>query len=260
MALLGIEPKRSLGQNFLVSDGVVDKIIQASSPKEFDFVYEIGPGLGALTDHLLEQNSALTLIELDKVFAEFWRKQSVEVQEVDALKFDWSTPSWDKGSHLLVSNLPYQISSRLLVELSLRDPSFDRMVLMFQKEVAQRIVAEPSTAQYGLLSVVSQLFWKPRLLLEAGAIDFMPKPKVASRVMVFDRRPNAFEFSDHGFFKFLKCSFANRRKKLLPKLTDYRSKQDLLKVFSELQLAEDIRAERLSPKDFIALYLSLKKG
>lgn len=260
MSLLGIEPKRSLGQNFLVSDNVVDKIIEAACPEDFSRVFEIGPGLGALTDDLVARNNQLTLVELDSVFAQFWRDKSLKVTEADALKLDWSQQDWSVGPYLLVSNLPYQISSRLVVELSLIDPSFQRMVLMFQKEVAQRITAEPSTAQYGLLSVVAQVFWRPRLLLEAGAVDFMPKPKVASRVMVFERRTEIPGCADLGFFKFLKASFANRRKKLMPKLLDYQPKAELLKIFEELQFSEDIRAERLKPSDFIELYLRLKKG
>lgn len=261
MSLLDIEPKRSLGQNFLVSDSVVERIITGADPGSYDFIYEIGPGLGALTDHLKSQSKRITLIELDKTFAKYWREQSTLVEEIDALRYPWADVDWAAGKHLLVSNLPYQISSRLVVDLSLQEPCFDRMVLMFQKEVAQRIVAEPSTAQYGLLTVVAQIFWNVHLLLEAGAIDFMPKPKVASRVLVFNRKQEEIfsKLEAQSFLKFLKLCFANRRKKLLPKLTSYQSKDQLLELFRSLNLAEDVRAEKLGPDQFIELYLGLKK-
>lgn len=259
MSLLGIEPKRSLGQNFLVSDSVVDRIIAASDPSSFTQTVEIGPGLGALTDHLIKQSQNLQLIELDKTFAQFWREQKITVHESDALKFSWDQFNWEEGKHLLVSNLPYQISSRLLVDLSLRELSFERMVLMFQKEVAQRIMAQPSTGSYGLLSVVAQLFWQVSFLLEAGAVDFTPKPNVASRVLIFKRRKQMMDSSLRSdFFSFLKKSFTNRRKKLLPKLTGYRSREQLEACFEFLSLQQDVRAEKLSPDQLIELYLRLK--
>lgn len=256
MSLLDIQPKRSLGQNFLVSDNVVNKIIEAADASQFEKVYEIGPGLGTLTDDLKEQSKSFQVVELDQKFAKYWRDQGVDVDEVDALKKDWS---FSGGSHLLVSNLPYQISSRIVVDMSLQNPSFNRMVLMFQKEVAQRIVAESSTAQYGLLSVVAQVFWNVRLLLEAGAVDFMPKPNVASRVLVFDRKKEAPNIGDsRAFLQFLKACFANRRKKLLPKLTSFQPKPNLVTTFADLGFDEGVRAEKLSPEDFIKLYSHLK--
>ena len=118
MEKLGLEPKRSLGQNFLISEVVVDRIIEACEFNRFEKVIEIGPGLGALTDPLIEGSARLTLMELDSHFSQYWREErSQEVIEGDALQFDWANYTW--GSSLLVSNLPYQISSRLVVELSL---------------------------------------------------------------------------------------------------------------------------------------------
>ncbi len=260
MEELGIQPKRSLGQNFLVSSNVVNKIVEASEPEKFYKVFEIGPGLGALTDDLKEKNSNLTLIEYDRTFAEFWRSQGLDVNELDALKMQWQEMAWDEGSYLLVSNLPYQISSRLVVDLSTQNPSFERMTLMFQKEVAQRIQAQAGTAEYGLLTVVAQVAWRIRLVLEAGAVDFMPKPNVASRVLLFDRREPRLEGADYpSFLKFLKICFQNRRKKLLPKLTGYQKKPTLKEIFTIAGLNEDVRAEKLEPEQFLLLYFALKK-
>ena len=213
MEKLGLEPKRSLGQNFLISEVVVDRIIEACEFNRFEKVIEIGPGLGALTDPLIEGSARLTLMELDSHFSQYWREErSQEVIEGDALQFDWANYTW--GSSLLVSNLPYQISSRLVVELSLLPQSFDRMVLMFQKEVAKRILAQPRTQDYGLLTVVSQNFWEVKAVLEAGAIDFFPKPNVASRVVCFDRKEVEPLFCRPDYLNFLKNCFQQKGKKM----------------------------------------------
>lgn len=259
MSLLDIQPKRSLGQNFLVSDDVVEKIIDAAEPETFDKVIEIGPGLGALTDLIFERNKNLTLFELDKKFSEFWRNQNKNVIEGDALKYDWKNFSWENQKNLLISNLPYQISSRLVVELSFHNPSFDRMVLMFQKEVGQRLVAKSGSGDYGLLTVIAQVFWDINFLLEAGAVDFMPKPNVASRVLVFNRKQVREDLYSKSFLNFVKQSFSQRRKKLISQITAYGSKEELAKILEKMSLNSDVRAEKLSPEQFIELYLSLKK-
>lgn len=260
MDLLGIQPKRSLGQNFLVSSSVVDRILKASEAKDFDHVYEIGPGLGALTDGLSQESESLTLIEYDRVFANYWKEKGLEVLEQDALKVDWDKLPWEKGRFLLVSNLPYQISSRLVVDFSMREKTFDRMTLMFQKEVAQRMQALPGTGDYGLLTVIAQLRWNIHLVLEAGAVDFMPKPKVASRVLCFNKKEMNLEPEEYEtFLVFLKKAFQNRRKKLLPKLITYQPKKILTEIFTVMGVPEDVRAERLDPSQFLFLYFALKK-
>lgn len=260
MSALDVTPKKSLGQNFLVSDNVVERIVAAAEPQRFASVVEIGPGLGALTDLLKDQSKDFVVFELDREFANFWRNQGLQVHEVDALRYHWQQFPWNQGEALLVSNLPYQISSRLVVEFSILPEGFTRMVLMFQKEVAQRIVAKPSTAQYGLLSVIAQIFWDIDMILEAGTVDFMPKPKVASRVLRFQHREAAVTIRCKEFLTFVKLAFANRRKKLLPKLVSFKSKEDLKKIFTQLGFSEDLRAENLKPQQFIDLYLSIKRG
>lgn len=255
---LGIVPKRSLGQNFLVSDHVVEKIVMAAKPASFDHTIEIGPGLGSLTDLLKEKAQDLLLVELDKTFSQYWREQGLSLVEVDALKYKWSDLPFQEKSYLLVSNLPYQISSRLVVDLSILGLSFERMVLMFQKEVAQRMVAPPGHSDYGLLSVVAQTYWYINLVLEAGAVDFNPKPNVASRVLVFDRKPEIPDFNHQDYLEFLKIGFANRRKKLLPKLVKYASKEVLAQKFSDLGIPEGVRVEKLGSEELSQLYTALK--
>lgn len=262
-ASLGVSAKRSLGQNFLVSENVVGKII--SKVTEFSTSssrwVEIGPGLGSLTDRLLETRGerTLQLIELDRELADFWRKSCAEnpglsVEEADALQFDWSKLDAD----ILVSNLPYQIAASLVVELSTCPNSIQKMVLMFQKEVAQRIRARPKTEDYGLLSVVAQVFWKAEMVCEAGPRDFSPAPRVASRVLSFERKASPVPGEEQKFLKFVKAAWAQRRKKLITNLGSYVSKDILRDQWPKLGLSETARAEELDPSAYLPLYLALK--
>ena len=179
---LGASAKKSLGQNFLVSDIVISKIITQVQNQKPQAVFEIGPGAGALTDYLIqiceEKKATFQVIELDRAFADYWRQRGLQVFEEDALQFDWSKAVQTPRT-ILVSNLPYQISSSLVIELSVQDIAFDFMTLMFQKEVAQRIRAQARSADYGLLSVIAQNFWTIQLVSEAGPKDFDPPPRVA---------------------------------------------------------------------------------
>src|SRR5690606_35924679 len=135
---LGILAKRSLGQNFLVSDVVIERIISQVREFQPENLIEVGPGPGALTYFLRQMNAPLTLIELDHVIAEYWRKQGMEVLEEDALRLDWKK-FYHGTKTVFVSNLPYQISSSIVIERSMENIGVEHMVLMFQKEVAQRI-------------------------------------------------------------------------------------------------------------------------
>ncbi|PIS11562.1 MAG: ribosomal RNA small subunit methyltransferase A, partial [Bdellovibrio sp. CG10_big_fil_rev_8_21_14_0_10_47_8] len=184
----GLEPKKSLGQNFLVNDQTIEKIVGAAKETAAEWLLEIGPGPGALTEGLRHLAPHFQVIELDRNWAQHWRDQGLKVIEADALQIQWSellneAPS--TGIKSLVSNLPYQISSSLVIDRCLDEKPFDFMILMFQKEVAQRIRARLEDPLYGMLSVVAQSFWKIETLLDAGARDFFPPPKVASRVLIF---------------------------------------------------------------------------
>ena len=258
-----IEAKKSMGQNFLIADHVIEKIISEVDRKTPKYLIEIGPGPGALTDILREKYSDLTLIEFDQVLAEHWKKQGLPVHEADALNWDWSQVQ-DPSETMLVSNLPFQISSSLVIDRSMDMKPLKTMILMFQKEVAQRIKAKESTEHFGMLSVISQIFWKIDLVCEAGPRDFKPAPQVASRVLVFQPR-NEFNLTDRPhFLKFVKACFAQRRKLLRKNLDtgwlSIEQKPIWAKWISEYQYSENLRAEELRPEEFVSLYRYLQKG
>lgn len=274
-----VTAKKSLGQNFLVDQSVVDHIV-GFVQKNSDLRWiEIGPGLGSLTDEL--KNELAMLIELDSYFAQYWQNQGFNVIEVDALKYDWSQISKDflknnldkndlDPKFGLVSNLPYQISSRIVIEASINS-KFEKMVLMFQKEVADRILSQKSDSNYGFLSVVSQNFWEIKKLVFVSPNCFNPKPKVDSQVLTFICKESEI-IDREKFVQFVKNCFLERRKKISNKakkmglLQEFKDFFDSKSLNADLHksvdkksktkvLNLDVRAEELSPEDFKELFM-----
>jgi len=254
---LGIEPKKSLGQNFLISDHVIQKITQTVEKLNPEGIVEIGPGLGALTRGLIQLNRPLFLIELDSVFANYWKEKGIALYEGDALHYDWMKLPLI-GQVVLVSNLPYQISSSLVIDRSLDSNQLTAMVLMFQKEVAQRLKANRGHELYGMLSVVAQTFWDLELLLEASSGDFMPPPKVASRVLIFRKKDSSI-LDRQKYLQFVKGCFLHPRKLMISNLATALGlpKEKLISIFIKLKLNEKARAEELNLNQFIELYQGL---
>jgi 16S rRNA (adenine1518-N6/adenine1519-N6)-dimethyltransferase len=250
---LGIRPTKTLGQNFLINDSVCQKIIKATKVDGYPQVIEIGPGLGALTRLMENVKDKLLLIELDKKLSNYWDQKKFQVHHQDAMKFDWIKHCNVKT--VLVSNLPYQISSSIVIELS-TIKNIERMVLMFQKEVAQRIMASPKNKNYGFLSVVAQSFWDVKKVVDVSASSFFPPPKIESRVLEFERL-KIVDLSN-PFVEFVKRSFSQRRKFLIKNLSgSIHSNEKLNDIFVSLNISTKVRAEELSPIQFQNMYKEL---
>ena len=253
-----LSPKRAFGQNFLVSPRVIAAIVEAVKTRPHADLVEVGPGLGALTEPLIAAGLKPHLIEFDADLVEYWQTRDLEVTAADALKLDWNTLAL-KPKSLLVSNLPYNISTSLIVDRCFGPLALDNLILMFQREVAERLVAKPRGKDYGLLSVVTQLHFEMKKVVDASPRDFYPAPRVSSRVLSFARRP------DPGlglpFLKFAKGAFAFRRKFLLKNLRAVvdKSKYDAMpKALAELGFNEKARAEELTPEHFASLFRALR--
>ncbi|MCS6837531.1 MAG: 16S rRNA (adenine(1518)-N(6)/adenine(1519)-N(6))-dimethyltransferase RsmA [Bdellovibrionaceae bacterium] len=217
--------KKSLGQNFLISDSVIGKIIQTAKTcieifhqngsskkngKTHLHLIEVGPGLGSLTDHLKNLGLPLILLEFDSQLVAYWRELGQSVIEGDALRLDWSQFS---DPYIVVSNLPYQIAASFVIDRSTdSSQNCQGMVLMFQKEVAERITASVGSREYGFLSVVSQSFWHIRRVVDVLPDHFYPKPKVKSRVLLF--LPQITHLNREEFKNFIKKCFLHPRKTL----------------------------------------------
>lgn len=225
---------------------------------------EIGPGLGSLTESLIELKVPFQVIELDKTFSEYWRGRGIKLTEADALKVDWKTLNLEAGT-LLVSNLPYQISSSLVIERSMEPAGVAQMILMFQKEVAQRLLAKKSTDAYGLLTVIAQTFWNMANLIEVSPREFYPAPNVVSRVVTFEwaNRSLPSGGTPQDFLKLVKAAFAHRRKLMMKNLVSGWGGLDgeaWAKVFEATGLLPTARAEELDPPTFLRLYENALKA
>ena len=257
MQVLGIEAKKSLGQNFLVSDSAIEKIHKAARTFKCNTLIEIGPGLGSLTRGFSQPKEQIQLLELDKVFVNYWRSEGYQVIEGDALHWEWEFAP-EQYPVLLVSNLPYQISKSIVVDRCLDKVPLMGMVLMFQKEVAQKLKAKPGDELYGMMSVLAQTFWEIELVLEAGSGDFFPAPKVASRVLKFQPKPSVVS-NRLQYLSFLKACFLHPRKLLVSNLASLgrKNKEELSVLFESMSLGPKVRAEELTLKQFLALYRAL---
>ncbi len=261
LAQLGTSPQKALGQNFLINESVIAKIVEYFEIKNKK-VIEIGPGLGALTRKISLQTPFTTLIELDKKIISFWQEKGYEVLGQDALKVNWK--GFLPDQNILISNLPYQISAPLVIELSVQKTPIDKMVLMFQKEVAQRIQSLPNRKSYGIISVVAQNVWTLKKVADLSARDFYPSPKVESRVLAFEAKSDSAWVSKK-FLTFVKHCFQNRRKLLLNKLVTYAkskgmSKDQVLLILASLKIPANARAENLEPQAYKSLFLELNKA
>ena len=254
LVAMGLSPKRAFGQNFLVNPAVIDRIVQAVAALPHLDLLEVGPGLGALTEPLLASGLKPHLLEIDPELATYWRTRDLAVTEGDALRVDWRTLNLREGS-LLVSNLPYNISTSLVVDRCLGPRELAHMVLMFQKEVAQRLTALPRTKEYGILSVMTQVHFELKRITDASPRDFFPAPKVMSRVLAFARKPDPR--LGERFLGFLKGAFAFRRKFLLKNLrsvVDKSKHSELAPALASLGFNDKARAEELTPDQFAKLY------
>ena len=252
--------RKRFGQNFLIDQQVITDIVNAVAPKRGDCVVEIGPGLGALTDPLLQRLDHLHVVEIDRdIIARLKKRYSPEkltIHEGDALNFDFGTLADTTGGSLhIVGNLPYNISTPLLFHLAgFADHVFD-MHFMLQKEVVERMVAEPGTSDFGRLSVMLQYRFAMDWLLDVPPESFDPAPKVDSAVVrLIPRPPAELSVKDEAKFAALvSAAFAQRRKMLRNNLKGILGDTG----FEPLGIAPTARAEQLSLDDYIRISNSL---
>lgn len=248
------KPNFKLGQNFLVDTNISRKITKLVQGQLADPVIEIGPGTGSLTNELLKDNYRLRVIEIDKNLASITEERfsdipNIEVINQDAMEYDYSLltgPWW-----ILVSNLPYYIGTRLLVKLITEVPVIHRYVVMVQREVAERIIAQPDTKEYGALSVVCSLFTTPKLQFDVSKNCFSPVPKVTSSVVTLQRERLIDEEDRLEAFNISKIAFQQKRKKIRSSLSSIINEDHLLKI----NIDPNQRAADLSPE----LYYEIAK-
>lgn len=240
-------PKKRFGQNFLVDDYIINRIIEIINPKKDDFIVEIGPGLAALTKPILEHVPHLNVVEIDRDIIAFLEKHfhdKLTIHSTDALKFDFGaiTPSKIR----VIGNLPYNISTPLLFHLSQYKNILD-MHFMLQREVVDRICAKPNNSDYGRLSVMLQYQFNCQKMLNVPHECFNPAPKVESAIVKLIPKAKDETIDAKKLNQVVTSAFNQRRKTITNSLRNVISSEKL----QELSIDIKKRAENLSVTDYI---------
>jgi len=261
----GLHPKKNLGQNFLTDAHVLDKIVAAASLTPDDLVIEVGPGLGVLTAELARAAKKVVAIEIDTNLADILRDTvapNVEIINQDILKTDLGEIIAKSGfsSAKLVANLPYYITTPIIFAVLENSLPVDTMVVMVQKEVADRMLAKPSTKAYGLLTLSIAYYGTASLVANVPPNCFFPRPDVHSSVVKIDTNSpprRGGTVAPGWFFPIIKAAFANRRKTLQNCLAASAelslTKAAAAELIAQAGLPESVRGEALSFEDFMRL-------
>ena len=261
-----IRANKALGQNFLINQNVVDKIVECSDITKEDLVIEIGPGLGTLTKELLEKAGKVICIELDKKMIKiltdrFSLYENFEVIHGDVLQIRLNKIIKDEKekngfqSAKIVANLPYYITTPIIMKLLEDRLDLESITVMIQKEVADRLIAIPGEKETGAITYSVYYYATSEGIMEVPNDSFIPEPEVTSKVIKLTlRKEPPVEVKSRGvMFKIIKSAFMQRRKTLLNALTNtkvFMSKEEGLRILKELQLDENVRAEKLTLNDF----------
>lgn len=259
--------KKSFGQNFLTDQNYINKIISALNPQKDETIIEIGAGRGALTEKLLESGANVVAIELEREMIAVLKKkfdgfENFKLIEQDALKIDFakiSTHNAQRTTNKLVANLPYYISTAILQKLIEQRVCFSEMILMFQREVVERITAEVGNKERGFLTVLVEAFLTAEKLFDVAPNAFRPAPKIWSAVVRLIPKTEA-EFADEKLFReLISAGFAQKRKTILNNLKNsppvLREKiGDAERFLDKTQIAPIRRAESLSLEEWKQIF------
>lgn len=268
----GFVLQKKYGQNFLIDTHVLEKIINAAEISKADFVLEIGPGIGTLTQYLCESAGRVVAVEIDKNLIPILNEtlapyDNVTIINEDILKVDIASLVRDFNDNKpikVVANLPYYITTPIIMNLFENHIPLSGVTVMIQKEVADRIKAVPGSKDYGALSLAVQYYAKPYIVANVPPNCFLPRPKVGSAVInliPYDNSP--YQVKDESLlFALIRASFNQRRKTFINSVTNYEGltfdKNTITEALDALGLPRDIRGEALTLEQFIAIsnYLS----
>lgn len=261
-----IKANKSLGQNFLVNEEVVKTIVDCSSITKKDLIIEIGPGLGTLTKYLLEKACKVICIELDKKMVgileeRFKLYNNFSILNQDVLKVDLKTlikqeKDIDKIENVkIVANLPYYITTPIIMKLLEEKLDLESITVMIQKEVADRLIAIPGDKETGAITYSVYYYAESQGIMEVPKESFIPEPEVTSKVIKLNiRNTLPVNVKDEiTMFKIIKNAFMQRRKTLLNALTNskvFRNKEEGIEILEKLGLDVNIRAEKLTIEDY----------
>lgn len=259
--------QKKFGQNFLIDSNVLESIIRGAEITKDDFVLEIGPGIGTMTQYLCEAARQVVAVEIDKMLIPILEDtlseyDNVEVINQDVLKVDIKSLAEEKNNGKLikvVANLPYYITTPIIMGLFESGVPIDSITIMVQKEVADRMQTGPGSKDYGALSLAVQFYATAKVILNVSATCFMPRPNVDSAVIKLTRHkePTVNVADEKLMFKIIRASFNQRRKTLVnglknsPELSF--SKEQIVKAIEKIGKPETIRGEALTLEEFAEL-------
>ena len=271
----GIKAKKRFGQNFLIDESIIDNIVEKSNVSAENVVIEIGPGLGNLTEKLLDNAKKIIAFEIDEDMItilkdRFKDKNNLVIINKDILQVDIQELVKEymiENKVKVVANLPYYITTPIMFKLFKYIEYIDTMTIMVQKEVADRIIAKPGNKDYGVLSINTRYYGKAEKLFDVPNTSFTPAPNVTSSVVkiVIDKLDNVQD--EVTFFKLVKASFAQRRKKLSNSIQNSNmielDKDRLKEILVKNGIGENTRAEEVEIQDYVlisnAIYNEMKK-
>lgn len=260
-----ITANKNLGQNFLINEDVVDSIVENAEITKNDLVIEIGPGLGILTSRLLEKAGKVICVELDRKMIAILEKrfklyENLELINDDILKINLnqliSQNKIQEIKHVkIVANLPYYITTPIIMKLLEERLDIESITVMIQKEVAQRLAAKPGTSDVGSITYTIWYYTEPKIVLEVPKESFIPAPEVTSSVIKLDilKQPRIEVKDEKQFFKIIKVAFMQKRKTLINALVNgkvFQNKEDAKKCLDELKIDEKIRGEKLTLEQY----------
>lgn len=266
--------QKKFGQNFLIDTHVLDKIINAAGITKEDFVLEIGPGIGTLTQYLCENAREVVAVEIDRMLIPILEDTLSEYDNVtvinnDILKLDLNALVEERNNGRpikVVANLPYYITTPIIMDLFERHLPLKNITVMVQKEVADRMQAGPGGKDYGALSLAVQYYAKPYIAANVPPNCFMPRPNVGSAVisLALHEDPPVKVQDEKLLFRMIRASFNQRRKTLMNGLNNSPelsySKEEIATALKHLNISENIRGEALTLQQFAALADELKAG
>lgn len=260
----GFKFSKSLGQNFLIDGNIVRNIVKGAQVNKDDYVLEIGPGIGTLTEELALNAKKVVAVEIDRNLLPILdytlsKHDNVEIVEGDILKInihDLIDEKLNGGPIKVVANLPYYVTTPIIARLIEEDLNIESITVMVQKEVAQRIVAPPGNKQYGSLTVFVNFYSDPEILLSVPKTVFMPQPKVDSAVIRLNMKEPPVDIDKKLFFKIVKAAFGQRRKTILNSLSNRElglDKEQVKELLERSNISPKARAENLKIEDFIKI-------
>ena len=260
-----MKAKKSLGQNFLIDQNIVKKIIKTLSNQKINNILEIGPGTGALTQEIVKlKNKNIIAVEIDADLFNILEPKYEENKNITIVKGDILKTNTDiffpKENYLLIANLPYYISTKILFKF-LNDLNCLTMTIMIQKELADRILSLPKKREYGRLTVALNTFFTIKKVTDVSPKAFKPRPKVNSSVLYLKRKSKVEIQDVDSYLDFIQLCFAKKRKTLYNNLKQKYTNEQIKQVIEKL-FVDDwkfIRSEYIIISDFITMYKEFKK-